>query len=219
VSLPRRLRRLTPPALRDDVRARALAVGCGLIPPRTMHSDADAAVLRAAASGRRRAVEIGVYEGSSAVELCRVLAPSAELHLVDPFGAHASALPAGWGASERATRRVVRRAVRRHAGPRVRWHVGFSADVARGWPDPVDLVFVDGDHSEEGAATDWAGWSPFVVPGGAVVLHDARLSQPGGRGLPGPTAVADRLFRGPDALAGWRILTEDDRTIAVVRTA
>jgi predicted O-methyltransferase YrrM len=217
-ALPGGLRRLAPVRLRDDVRLRALAVGAGLVPPRTMHSDADAAVLRAAASGRRRVVEIGVYEGSSAVALCRLLAPSAELHLVDPFGAHGSALPAGWGATEGATKRVVRRAARRHHGPLLRFHVAFSHDVARRWADPVDLVFVDGDHSAEGVDADWAAWSPYVVPGGAVVLHDARASQPGGRGLPGPTAVADRLFRGPDALGGWRILAEADRTLAVVRT-
>jgi hypothetical protein len=50
-----------------------------------------------------------------------------------------------------------------------------------------------------------------------VVFHDARESQEGGRGLPGPTAVVDGLFRGAGALAGWRVLAEADRTVAVVR--
>ena len=71
------------------------------------------------ATGRRRVVELGVYEGSSAVVLCEVLDAGAELHLVDPFGHHGWALPAGWGATEGASRRVVARAARRHAGPRV----------------------------------------------------------------------------------------------------
>ena len=43
--LPERLRRLAPDRLRDDVRLRALAVGLGLIPPRTMHSAAEARLL------------------------------------------------------------------------------------------------------------------------------------------------------------------------------
>ena len=51
------------------------------------------------------------------------------------------------------------------------------------------------------------------------LFHDARASQPGGRGLPGPTAVVDRLFRGPDAVPGWSILREADRAIAVERQA
>jgi hypothetical protein len=48
-----------------------------------------------------------------------------------------------------------------------------------------------------------------------VLFHDARASQPGGRGLPGPTAVVDRLFRGPRALLDWEISDEVDRAVAV----
>jgi Methyltransferase domain len=217
MALPKAFRRLAPDRLRNDPRLRALFVGAGLIPPRTMHSDPDAGVLRAVAAGRRRVVEIGVYEGSSAVVLCEVLDPHAELHLIDPFGEHGWALPAGWGATEGAGRRVVARARRRHDGPRVTWHVDYSAAVAARWTDPVDLVFIDGDHSAEGVRADWEGWSGFVEAGGAVVFHDARLSQEGGRGLPGPTAVVDGLFRGTAALAGWRVVAEADRTVAVER--
>jgi predicted O-methyltransferase YrrM len=217
MALPKAIRRLAPDRVRHDVRLRALFVGAGLIPPRTMHSDADARVLRAIAAGRRRVVEIGVYEGSSAVVLCEVLGAEAELHLIDPFGQHGDALPAGWGAIEGASRRVVERARRRHAGPRVTWHVDYSAAVAEHWADPVDLVFIDGDHSEDGVRTDWDGWNGFVESGGAVLFHDARLSQEGGRGLPGPTAVVDALFRGPEPVPGWRIADEADRTVAVVR--
>src|ERR1700689_1218383 len=96
--LPKALRRLTPTRLRDDVRLRALAVGLGLIPPRVMHSREDAGGLLAAARGAKRVGEIGVYEGSSAVLLCQRLPRDAELHLIDPFGAHPDALPGGWGA-------------------------------------------------------------------------------------------------------------------------
>ena len=130
--LPPAVRGLTPTRLRDDVRLRALAVGLGLIPPRTMHSPEDARVLLDAVAGARRVVEIGVYEGASAVALCDVLGPDAELHLIDPFGRHPDALPGGWGATEWATRRVLARAVRRSGGraPRVRWHVARSHEVA-----------------------------------------------------------------------------------------
>jgi len=217
MALPKAMRRLAPDRLRHDVRLRALFVGAGLIPPRTMHSEADAGLLRATAAGRRRVVEIGVYEGSSAAVLCEVLDPDAELHLIDPFGEHGWALPAGWGATEGASRRVVDRARRRHDGPKVTWHVDYSAAVAASWEGAVDLVFIDGDHSEDGVRADLDAWNGFVEPGGAVVFHDARLSQEGGRGLPGPTAVVDGLFRGAGAVAGWRVVAEADRTVAVDR--
>ncbi|MGZ8632895.1 MAG: class I SAM-dependent methyltransferase, partial [Solirubrobacteraceae bacterium] len=87
------------------------------------------------------------------------------------------------------------------------------------WDGAVDHVFIDGDHSEEGVRADWEGWHRFVEPGGAVLFHDARLSQEGGRGLAGPTAVVDSLFRGVSPIAGWRVLREADRTVAVVRDA
>lgn len=214
--LPKAVRRLTPDGLRDNVRLRALAVGSRLIPPRTMHSPGEAALLDRLASGRRRAVEIGVYEGSSAVRLCAAMGPQDELHLIDPFGHHPDALRAGWAATERATRRVVAHAAR-DDGPRVVWHVAFSADVAAGWQDEVDLVFIDGDHSEAGCRTDWELWHPHVAVGGVVMFHDSRASQPDPAGLPGPTAVVDELFRTPGPPAGWRILEEVDSVVAVVR--
>jgi predicted O-methyltransferase YrrM len=219
VALPKAIRRLTPPRLRDDVRLRALALAVGLVPPRTMHSEADVAVLLSAAAGARRAVEIGVYEGASAIALLGVLDASAELHLIDPFGSHSDALPPGWGASEHATRRTVERErARRGANvPRVIWHVARSAEVARQWRSEIDLVFIDGDHSREGCELDWELWSPLVARGGRVVFHDARADQPGGRGLPGPTSLVSELFRGP-ACVDWRISEEADRTVAVRRS-
>jgi predicted O-methyltransferase YrrM len=216
--VPQSVRSLAPVRLRDDVRLRALAIGAGLIPPRTMHSEEDRRVLLEAARGARRVVEIGVYEGSSALALQRELGPAAELHLIDPFGSHPDALPGGWGASERATRRVLERAGRRlgAGAPRVHWHVAMSHDVAASWSGQLDLVFIDGDHSEEGCETDWLDWSPLVAPGGHVVLHDARADQPGGRGLPGPTAVVARHLRAARQTQ-WTIVAEADRAVAARR--
>jgi Methyltransferase domain len=220
VPLPQSLRRLTPNRLRDDTRLRAAALGLGLIPPRTMHSEEDARVLLNAARGARRVVEIGVYEGASAVALCEALEPGAQLDLIDPFGRAPDALPGGWGASEWATRRAVGAAARRRGAeaPRIRWHIARSHEVAASWSGEVDLVFIDGDHSEAGCELDWSSWHGFVALGGRVVFHDARAGAPGGRGLPGPTAVVTRHFRA-GAPPGWEIAEEADRTVTVCRTA
>jgi len=208
-----------PDRLRDDVRLRALAVGAGLIPPRTMHSAPERELLERLARDAGRVVEIGVYEGSSAVALARVMGPAQELHLIDPFGHHPTALPQGWGATERASRRVVARAARRN-GPGVFWHPQLSHDVAPGWHETIDVLFIDGDHAEEAVARDWADWHRWVAPGGHVLFHDAREGRPDGRGLPGPTAVVDRTFRGPSGPPpGWQIAAEVDRTVAVRRRA
>jgi hypothetical protein len=219
-SLPAGLRHLTPDRLRDEVRVRALAVALGVIPPRTMHSEQDARVLLDAAGSAQRVVEIGVYEGSSAVALCAALPAGAELHLVDPFGHHPDALPSGWGATEWATRRVLARAARQRgrSAPQVHWHVELSHELAMRWSGPAEAVFIDGDHSEAGCELDWQCWREHVPLGGSVIFHDARLGQAGGRGLPGPTAVVDRNFRGAGT-PGWEIAAEADRTVAVRRSA
>jgi predicted O-methyltransferase YrrM len=37
---------------------------------------------------------------------------------------------------------------------------------------PLDLLFIDGDHSYAGVKADFANYSPLVRPGGLIVLHD-----------------------------------------------
>lgn len=219
VQLPHALRRATPAGLKHNVRLRALAVGSGVIPPRAMHSDDEAALLQRLCRGRARIVELGVYEGGSAALLAGWMDAGADLHLVDPFGEHPDALPAGWGALENATRRVVARAAaaRGEDAPAVHWHVALSQDLAATWREPIDLLFIDGDHSEEGCRRDWDGFHAQVSADGVVLIHDSRLGQPGGRGLPGPTAVVDSLFRGVDALPDWKIVDEVDRTTVLAR--
>jgi predicted O-methyltransferase YrrM len=214
--LPPAVRRLAPAPLRDSPRLRGLALGAGLIPPRPMHTDREAALLRRLATARACVVEVGVYEGSSSVQLVDAMAPDATLHLVDPYVENA--LRSGWRGVERATRRTVERAARRSGGPRLRWHVCTSEEAARGWNGtPVDVVFIDGDHTREGARLDWELWSPHVSASGVVVFHDAREGKAAGRGLPGPTAVVDELFRAPSMARGWDVAEEVDSAVAVVR--
>lgn len=197
-----------------------MALATGLIPPRPMHTRSEAALLTQLASGARCVVEIGVYEGSSAVMFCDALGPDGELHLIDPFiDEHGWALRAGWQATPAATRLAVWRRAR-HNGPRIRWHIARSQDVGRSWTGPlVDLVFIDGDHSPEACREDWELWHGHVRPEGVVAFHDARLGSVDGAGGPGPTAVVDELFRGDAPPPGWRIAHEVDTLVVVQRDA
>jgi hypothetical protein len=59
-------------------------------------------------------------------------------------------------------------------------------------PDPINLLFIDGDHSEEGAHADFERWSPHVVAGGHVLFHDAVAANDFlATFVPGPAAVVD----------------------------
>ena len=50
--------------------------------------------------------------------------------------------------------------------------VGKSTVVARGWRTPLELLFIDGGHSEEVAQADFDGWAKWVCVGGALVIHE-----------------------------------------------
>lgn len=50
--------------------------------------------------------------------------------------------------------------------------VARSTTVARWWGREVDVVFIDGGHSEAAARADLAGWARWVRVGGALVIHD-----------------------------------------------
>ena len=206
-----------PGRMRDHLGLRAITLAIGLIPPRPMHTAAEAELLRRLAIGARCVVEIGVYEGSSAFVFCDALTHDAQLHLIDPFVDESgwSMLP-GWHATPSAARFAVQRRTR-SGGPSIRWHIARSQDVGRDWRGPaIDLVFVDGDHSPQGCHEDWEVWHPHVSPGGAIAFHDARLGSPDGTGSPGPTSVVAELFRGAEPPDGWRLAGEVD-TLVIVR--
>ena len=50
--------------------------------------------------------------------------------------------------------------------------VGKSPVVARGWRTPLNLLFIDGGHSETAAQQDFDGWAKWVAPGGTLIIHD-----------------------------------------------
>ena len=50
--------------------------------------------------------------------------------------------------------------------------VAPSALAARAWATPLAMVFIDGGHSMQAALTDFHSWSPHVMQGGLLAIHD-----------------------------------------------
>jgi predicted O-methyltransferase YrrM len=50
--------------------------------------------------------------------------------------------------------------------------VGRSTTVAALWSTPLALLFIDGGHTEEHAQNDYTGWTPHLMPGGVLAIHD-----------------------------------------------
>ena len=50
--------------------------------------------------------------------------------------------------------------------------VGPSTVVAQHFAQPLDLLFIDGGHGHDVAWADYEAWTPKVVVGGLVLIHD-----------------------------------------------
>ena len=50
--------------------------------------------------------------------------------------------------------------------------LGHSVPVAKVWRTPLGFLFIDGGHAEDVARADYTSWSPYVVAGGTLAIHD-----------------------------------------------
>lgn len=50
--------------------------------------------------------------------------------------------------------------------------VGRSERISTHWSTPLALVFIDGGHSAGAVHADFEGWSPKIVLGGLLAIHD-----------------------------------------------
>lgn len=147
--------------------------------------DDEADALRAAAAGARPGLwlEVGTYCGKSTIHLGSV-AREAGAHLVTLDHHHGSEEnQPGWEwhdptTVDAYTGRMDTLPFLRHvlhdAGlePVVSVLVATTQQVARWWSSPLELLFLDGNHTEEVAQHDYAAFAPHVVEGGRLVIHD-----------------------------------------------
>ena len=122
--------------------------------------------------GLRTVVEIGSYLGASALALAQGLKAAgntaARVYCIDTWQNE--------GMSEGPADHMA--TFRRNAAPYGALIVavrGRSTDVAAellARIGPIDLLFVDGDHSYGGALADWQTFGPAMAPGGVAAFHD-----------------------------------------------
>lgn len=88
--------------------------------------------------------------------------------------------------------------------------VGESPVVARWWKTPLAFLFIDGGHGVEPARLDYELWTPHVLPGGTLAIHDV-FPDPADGGRPPYEqiylpALASGLFTEVSATGSLRVL-------------
>jgi predicted O-methyltransferase YrrM len=162
----------------DDVRRLAAPIDGWL-------SDAQGcALFRAAAAttGRGHIVEIGSWKGRSTAWLAAgARLAGSKVYAIDPHT----------GSREDPAAATLAEFHANLAGAGLADYVEAlvmtSTDAARIVDGPVELLFIDGDHSYEAVRHDAALWLPRLVEGGTVMFHDV-----GAAGYDGPRRVFRR---------------------------
>jgi predicted O-methyltransferase YrrM len=92
--------------------------------------------------------------------------------------------------------------------------VGRSTTVAGWWATPLAMLFIDGGHAAEHCRNDFTHWTPHVMPGGVLAIHDV-FTDP----ADGGQAPYEHIYL-PAVAAGFveirrvgslRVLTKPDR--------
>lgn len=147
---------------------------CGLASALTQTSAAEQACLERLATDQKVVVEIGVWHGVNTLSMRSRMAVDGTLYAIDPF------VPGRFGIC--CQKHVAHGEGSKSRRGRLVWLEHFSHDALAVFqaqcPEPIDFLFIDGDHSFEGVKLDWELWSSLIRPGGKIALHDSR-SYPG----------------------------------------
>jgi len=127
-------------------------------------------------------IEIGAFMGSGTILLAgaRKLRGSGRVHAVDPFDGTGEpfSVPIYQRILGEAGGGSLREHFERNIGAAglsdwVEVHQGRAADIAAHWATPVDMIFFDGDQSRAGVREAYDSWTPFLKPGGVILVHNS----------------------------------------------
>lgn len=140
--------------------------------------------------GQATIVEIGRFKGGSTVVMSSAMAPGSMLWSYDLHIALRPDLP-GAELDDELSSALERLGL----ADGVRLVVGDSRTVEMPSND-LDILFIDGDHSYEGAWADFERWGPRVRPGGHLLFHDAVDTGGYGNVYPGVQRAVAEVTRG-----------------------
>jgi predicted O-methyltransferase YrrM len=146
-------------------------------------------------TGRGVIVEIGSWKGKSTIWLAKgsLAGKHAKVYAIDPHSGTAEHLRQGKPSTfEEFERNISRAGVAGLVSP----IVATSEAAASSFDEPIEMIFIDGDHDYQAVKRDFDLWYPKVVDGGVMAFHDTTVWQ-------GPKRlVAERIYKSRDFCDG-----------------
>jgi predicted O-methyltransferase YrrM len=115
-------------------------------------------------------VEIGSFRGLSALALAQGASEDVPVYAIDPHEVFVGV--GGWRFGPEDREAFYRNMLSHDGAQKVRLVNLSSEVVAPGWRQPIALLFIDGDHSYEGARQDLDGFAPHLTDTAVVAFDD-----------------------------------------------
>lgn len=165
------MRQLAPefPAFVDSLVAEVEQIE-GFLTPREIEF---LALLAAYPTADGEILEIGSFKGKSTITLAKAagLGDSSKVHAVDPMNSPSVTDP-NLKDGETSFADFKKNVERHDAADKIELHQVTSAELAENWSKPLRLLWIDGDHTYEGARVDFEGFSRHLCDGAIVAMHD-----------------------------------------------
>lgn len=115
-------------------------------------------------------VEIGSYIGASSLLIANGLSGQSKLYCIDTWENDAMA-EGNWdtyGVFQKNISQVKNKIIPLKSN---------SVDAAKDFDKQIDFLFIDGDHSYEGAKADVDSWFGKLKSGGIIIMHDIEWAE------------------------------------------
>jgi predicted O-methyltransferase YrrM len=152
-------------------------------------------------------LELGSYEGRSTIIFA---CAGREVYSIDAWSldvADRSAFDPQEDSAEAVFNRFRDHLRRANVEAQVTTRRGLTHEVGLGWTIPGAILFVDAGHSYQDVKGDLALWTPHLLPGGLLLMHDVL-----GDAFLGVTRAASELLR-----EGWNVVASAGSLVAFIR--
>lgn len=144
-------------------------------------------------------VEIGSAFGASPSIFLLNSKPGVKVHSIDPFIVDSMGpFQATKRACENNVKTILKIFGKKNKYSDWTLHNDYSFNVVKNWKEPIQMIFIDGDHNYEAVKKDFEDWYPLVNKGGNILFHDSRKEigtdeKTFNRGWAGPTKFVNEL--------------------------